>query len=170
MTKLGLKFDEVKLEKYNSTWSKNFLVEKKSIEDLNLSSISQVEHVGSTAIPGMVAKPIIDIIVGIERYSDYKKLIKPLSRIGYHFYREPRRYQAIFLKKLPNDQTTHHLKVVKYDGKSWREYIKFREALKSDEKLFNEYKQLKLALSKVTAIDRKTYTAGKHGLIQRIIK
>ncbi len=170
MSQLGLKYDEVKLEEYTSVWTKDFSKEKEKIEELNIENSLHVEHVGSTAVPGMPAKPIIDILVGIDRYSDYKKLIKPLSKIGYHFYREPRRYQALFLKKLPDNKTTHHLKVVRYKGKSWRDYLNFREVLRNDKKLFHEYKQLKLSLCKVPATDRKTYTAGKQKLIQKSLE
>jgi GrpB-like predicted nucleotidyltransferase (UPF0157 family) len=170
MSQLGLQYDEVKLEKHTSAWSKDFSREKEKIEKLNIKNLLYVEHVGSTAVPGMVAKPIIDILVGINRYSDYKKLIKPLSKIGYHFYREPRRYQALFLKKSIDGKTTHHLKVVRYVGKSWRDYLKFRDALRSNKKLFDEYKQLKISLSNVQAIDRKTYTAGKQKLIQKSLE
>lgn len=98
MSQLGLQYDEVKLEKHTSAWSKDFLKDKENIENVCPADILHIEHVGSTSVPGMPAKPIIDILVGINRYSDYKKLIKPLSKIGYQFYREPRRYQALFLK------------------------------------------------------------------------
>ena len=170
MSKLGLQYDEVKLEKHTSAWSKDFLKDKENIKKVCPADILHIEHVGSTSVPGMPAKPIIDILVGINRYSDYKKLIKPLSKIGYQFYREPRRYQALFLKKSPGDKTTHHLKIVRYMGKSWRDYLKFRDALRNNKKLFNEYSQLKISLSKVSAIDRKTYTAGKQKLIQKSLE
>lgn len=170
MARQGLRFDEVRLEKYSPLWAKDFAHEKGLIESLELKQAVHIEHVGSTAVPDMLAKPIIDILIGIDRYGDYKKLIKPLSKIGYIFYREPRRYQALFLKKTTEEKTTHHLKVVKYRGRSWNDYLKFREALKQNKKLFNDYKQLKISLSKISAIDRKTYTAGKQMLIQESLR
>jgi GrpB-like predicted nucleotidyltransferase (UPF0157 family) len=170
MSQLGLQFDEVKLEEYRSDWLEDFRREKDLIEGLKLNYTVYTEHVGSTAVEGMCAKPIIDILVGVKRYCDYKQLIKPFSKIGYVFHREPRRYQALFLKKLPDGRTTHHLKVVRYKGKSWNEYIKFREELRGNKFLFNKYKKLKMLLSAKFSLDRKLYTAGKQQIISQSLQ
>jgi GrpB-like predicted nucleotidyltransferase (UPF0157 family) len=170
MPRLGLRFDEVKLEEYRNEWLENFCDEKELIEGLKLNYKVYVEHVGSTAVPGMCAKPIIDILVGVKRYSDYKQLIKPFSKIGYVFHREPRRYQALFLKESLDGKTTHHLKVVRYKGKSWRDYIKFRDELRSSKKLFNAYRKLKILLSKKFSQDRKLYTSGKQLIIKQSLQ
>ncbi len=169
MEKLGLKRNEVKIENYNPSWPKYFSEEARSIFAVLDAHNTTIEHVGSTAVTGMVAKPIIDILLGVERYNDYLKLIKPLRKIGYEFYREPRRYQALFLKKSPDGLTTHHLKVVKYQGKHWWKYIKFRDSLRIDKRLFNSYKKLKLNLLTNTTLDRKMYTAGKVNFIKNCL-
>jgi GrpB-like predicted nucleotidyltransferase (UPF0157 family) len=168
MSRLGLERDEVKLQEYDSSWQKEFMGEEQKIKSLNARGLITVEHVGSTAVPGMLAKPIIDILIGIDKYKDFKKLIKPLETIGYVFYREPRRYQALFLKKSKKGLATHHLKVVKYKGKSWSEYIRFRDTLRTNKKLLNKYRQLKQSLVK-NNLDRKAYTQGKIKLIQEIL-
>ncbi len=118
----------------------------------------------------MPAKPIIDILVGENRYKDFKKLIKPLKSVGYYFHREPRRYQVLFLKKINGEATSHHLKIVKFNGKSWRDYLKFRDTLNSDRKLFNNYKKLKISLSNHYPNDRKKYTTGKQELIKNTLR
>lgn len=166
----GLYYSEVKLEMNHPEWVKNFLSEKEDFDNLKISFIKQIEHVGSTSIPGLSAKPIIDILLGIEKYKNYKKLIKQLDSLGYKFHREPRRYQALFLKTDAKGRTTHHLKVVKYAGKSWRDYLKFKDNILHDKKLANEYKKLKLELAKKYADDRKSYTSKKGEFIQKILE
>lgn len=169
MSSLGLEHKEVRLQEYDESWQREYKSEQKKISSLHYKEFFKVEHVGSTAVPGMLAKPIIDILIGIGKYKDFKKLIKELETIGYVFHREPRRYQALFLKKSPKGLTTHHLKIVKYEGKSWNEYIKFRDNLRNNKFLIKEYRKLKLSLVN-NKFDRKAYTKGKNLLIQEILK
>lgn len=166
----GLKINEVRIEEYNISWSKKFLSEKALLLNVLDNKIKSIEHIGSTSIPEMPAKPIIDILIGINKYKDFKKLIRPLENAGYVFHREPRRYEAFFLKKTKDDRTTHHLKVVKFNGTNWRKYILFKERLINNKKYFNQYKKLKLDLSIKFKEDRKQYTLSKNELLKKLLE
>jgi GrpB-like predicted nucleotidyltransferase (UPF0157 family) len=154
---------------HQAVWHSDFEKEKKRILSLENVHIRAVEHVGSTSIPRMPAKPIIDIIVGIDKYRNKGKLVKVLAGIGYEFKLEPRRYQSLFVKESAG-QHTHYLKVLRYRGQWWNEYLAFKEKLMNDKKSFEAYRKLKLGLGKKFSDNRKAYTSGKSSLIKKIIK
>ena len=167
MSALGLKEGEVKILPYSPSWVKSFETEKKKI--LTLKGIKDVQHIGSTSVPGMAAKPIVDMIVGIERYADYKKLINALERIGFSYKFEPRRYQALFVKKNAHGESTHYLKILRYNGIHWKQYLHVKHVLISNKKLFGEYMRIKITSAKLHHAERKEYTKSKKEIINKIV-
>lgn len=168
MKNIGLKLGTVKVISHQNGWHTNFENEKQLLFGLKNKHIIAVEHVGSTSVPGMPAKPIIDINIGIDVFYNATKLKKALSRIGYEFVLEPRRYQWLFAKS-DNSAQTHYLKILRYKGKYWNEYIRFKHILLTDVKAFDRYKELKLKLSTEHADNRKGYTKGKSSLINELL-
>ena len=169
MKNLGLEKGIVRIISHQNTWHTNFEKEKSLIISLNSKHIKSIEHVGSTSISGMPAKPIIDLVVGIDRYYNKSKLIKGLSSIGYEFRLEPRRCQSLFVK-MDGEKETHYLKVLRYRGIWWNEYLRFKSSLLSNKKFFREYKNLKLKLGSEFLDNRKEYTRNKSSLIKKILK
>lgn len=153
---------------HKATWHSDFEKEKRLILALQNKYIRAVEHVGSTSVPGMPAKPIIDIIVGIDTYRNKGKLVRDLSSIGYDFRLEPRRYQSLFIK-VKGERITHHLKVLRYKGVWWKEYMTFKGQLLHDKKSFESYRNIKLRLGKEFSDDRKAYTRAKSESIKAIL-
>ncbi len=168
MKNIGLKKGAVKVLPHQESWHSNFENEKGLILSLNNKHIKSVEHVGSTSVPNMPAKPIIDINVGIDNFYNASKLVKGLSGIGYEFRVEPRRFQWLFVKT-NKDKETHYLKVMRYQGKSWNEGQSFKKILTTNKKAFEQYKKLKLKLSAAHLNDRRTYTKSKSSLIRDIL-
>jgi GrpB-like predicted nucleotidyltransferase (UPF0157 family) len=124
-----------------------------------------VEHIGSTAVPGLLAKPIIDIAVGVVAKS--RDLISLLESDGW-----------IYVGERPDDdggtllvtETTHHhrvahLHVVQHNGSEWRRYLAFREGLRRDPDLREAYARLKRELAAAHPRDRNAYTEGKSGFV-----
>ncbi|MFC1614949.1 GrpB family protein [Patescibacteria group bacterium] len=169
MKNIGLKKGTVKILPHQDIWHQNFEKEKELILSLNNKHIKGIEHVGSTSIPNMPAKPIIDINIGIDNFYNAPKLIKSLAKIGYEFRLEPRRFQWLFVKK-KGDKDTHYLKILRYKGNYWNEYQAFKEILLSNKKAFVQYKKLKLKLGGIHSINRKAYTKNKSEFIKRILK
>jgi GrpB-like predicted nucleotidyltransferase (UPF0157 family) len=168
MQKLGLKRHTVKVFPHQDSWHINFEQEKVLILSLKNKHIKGVDHVGSTSIPEMPAKPIIDINLGIDNFYNASKLVKGLSSVGYTFVLEPRKFQWLFVKTVDGIET-NYLKVIRYKGKYWNEYENFKNILMTNKKAFEKYKNLKLKLAENTSADRKEYTKGKGNLIKEIL-
>jgi GrpB-like predicted nucleotidyltransferase (UPF0157 family) len=131
-----------------------------------------IEHIGSTAVPGLGAKPIIDIMVGISRLSDAKRCINPLERIGYEYVPEyedsipERRY----FRKGPNEPNKHyHLHMVEYDSEFWKRQLFFRDYLRTHPKAASEYFKLKKQLAVKYHLNREGYTDAKTSFITSIL-
>jgi GrpB-like predicted nucleotidyltransferase (UPF0157 family) len=128
-----------------------------------------IEHVGSTSIPGLAAKPIIDIVLGVDPDA-FDKVIEPLAGIGYDYNPDweismpMRRY----FRRLHSDGTfTHHLHVVPHGGEFWTRHVRFRDYLRAHPEKAREYGELKIHLARKhqTSID---YTFAKTEFIRSV--
>ena len=118
---LGLNRKNVKLSKYDSGWKKAFEEEKTAIQNKLGKMVLDIEHIGSTAIPGMSAKPILDFMVAIDSTADYQKFIIPLRELGYEFRRDYRDTQEhVLFVKGAEDFRTHYLKLTQKDSDFWK--------------------------------------------------
>lgn len=167
MKNIGLKKGTVKVLPHQPVWHSNFEKEKELILSIKSKHIKDVKHVGSTSIPNMPAKPIIDIIIGIDNFYNASKLIKSLAKIGYEFRLKPRKCQLLFVKK-EGDLETHYLKIFRYKGNYWNKCLKFKETLIHNKKAFEQYKKIKLELEKNCGDDRTEYTKNKNILLRKI--
>lgn len=168
MTPLGLKKGTVKVIAHQAAWHSEFEKQKKQILGLGNKHICAIEHTGSTSVPSMPAKPIIDLMIGIDKYRNKSKLVKDLARIGFEFRLEPRRYQSLFVKK-SGGRETHYLKVIRHKGKWWSQYLAFKNKLMNDKKSFERYRKHKLKSEESFADNRKAYTKSKAELIAKIL-
>jgi len=124
-----------------------------------------VEHIGSTAVAGLIAKPIIDIAVGVETKGP--DLIALLESDGWiHVADRPDDDGGTLLvaETAPRHRTAH-VHVVQHNGCEWRRYLTFRDALRGDPGLRHAYAQLKRALAASHPRDRAAYTDGKSGFV-----
>ena len=152
---------------YNKEWPQDFL--KIKAELLKVLTIPcQVQHVGSTSIPGMMAKPIIDIDVGLENWSDFEAVKTALAKIGYEhegdrgitgreaFCRNGKVHNKIL------DSIDHHLYVCSVDNEEYKRHILFRDYLRSHDKARDRYNQIKEEiLAKVGSENRAGYVQMK---------
>jgi GrpB-like predicted nucleotidyltransferase (UPF0157 family) len=165
---IGLKRGTVKVVSYNKKWADEFEQEKARIMQVCGDKVIAIEHIGSTSVPELSAKPIIDIAVGIKRLYDAKELLKPLKKIGYNFYKDFQR-QRLFVAKGPDEKRTHYLHVMRYKGAKWQTDQLFRNYLRTHPKEVGRYTKLKQKLSKQYADDRKAYSDGKNTFIKSVI-
>lgn len=157
------------IEPYNPLWPRVFEEEKTLlIQALGSGILGSVEHVGSTAVEGLSAKPIIDIMVGIKSLEVAKPFIPLLTRSGYCFYPYKADVMHWFCKPSP-ELRTHHLHLVPYQSELWQERITFRDVLRKNERVRLEYQQLKHDLAKEFPNDREEYTQRKWPFIQRVL-
>lgn len=168
---LGLKKGHIKLVPHKKAWAGLFSKEKKQIEK-KLEGISLgVEHIGSTSIPGIEAKPVIDILVGVLRVKDSKKCIVPLKKIGYKNLKDrgnPR--TRLFFRKGDSIHSTHHLHVVKFGGKIWKKHTAFPRYLRTHRSWAKKYEALKKQSALKFKQNKENYTTSKGRFIEKVIK
>ncbi|MGW8705077.1 GrpB family protein [Brevundimonas sp. NPDC055812] len=130
-----------------------------------------IEHVGSTAVPGLAAKPVIDLLVGLDDSSDEERVSRCLKALGYQKGQsqsnEPRTF---FFERTDDSAGTFHLHVAPRDSVYWRDMINFRDALRTDEDLAYEYVALKQRLAATFAYDIDAYSAGKSDFVARALR
>jgi GrpB-like predicted nucleotidyltransferase (UPF0157 family) len=167
--KIGLKRGTVRLAPHAAEWSALYEEEKNRLEEI-LSGLPAVfEHVGSTAIAGLEAKPIIDVALGIPSQDDLAVYIRRLEPHGYND-RGTLPGEDRLLAKGPEECRTHYVHIVEFGGKKWQEYILFRDYMRSHPEARKEYAGLKEVLADQYADEREKYTAGKHDFIQHILE
>jgi GrpB-like predicted nucleotidyltransferase (UPF0157 family) len=158
---------------YNPEWPKLFEQEKKLLEKLCAKGITAIEHVGSTAVPGLAAKPIIDIMIGVESLEDGKlNCIGPLQAIGYHYVPElegdiPERY---FLFRGSSKGHSHHIHITEPTTAFWIDHILFRDYLRKYKEVANAYAQLKQKLAKQFRNQREKYGMAKTDFIEDVLE
>jgi len=133
--------------------------------------IIDIQHVGSTAVSRIPAKPIIDIAVAVPELSrkEVEKYIEPLKKVGYEYRGEDRPREHLFVKG-GEEKRICHLHMVKFDSKAWKDYLLFRDYLRTHKKVAAKYTKLKLELAKKFSGNRKLYTTSKDNFIQKILK
>ena len=167
--------DEVRSMPYNPIWPVLFEQEKEHLlACLPRELIKRIEHFGSTAVPGLAAKPIIDILVEVTCLEETRKRIAPsLESQGYEYFWRPTwgddipPFYAWFIKRDSLGNRTHHIHMVEHHFEHWDRLL-FRDYLIEHPGVAREYQDLKYHLSKAHPDDRIRYTEGKTEFIERV--
>ncbi|SFG33100.1 GrpB domain, predicted nucleotidyltransferase, UPF0157 family [Halobacillus alkaliphilus] len=159
----------VSLSSYHPEWPVLFEREQRLIAEILGENVLGIEHIGSTAIPGLQAKPIIDIMAGVRSLASYDSYIPHLSTIGYMYVPKPELVDRRFFKKEKEAQT-FHLHLCEFGEKEWEEKLLFRNYLRQHSKAVEEYNSLKLRLANRYSNDRPAYTKSKGAFISSIIQ
>lgn len=167
---MGVKRGTVQLENYTSEWVKSFEKEKKLLNKVLKGKILSVEHVGSTSIPGLKSKPIIDICVGVKNLEDVLQFEPLLKPYGYHFRGHQGVMDRYFFAKGPEENRTHYVHFETIDSDSYSNHILFRDYLIRHPEYIKKYEELKESLAEQYPEERSKYTAGKADFIQSVIK
>lgn len=165
-----MKRASVELSEYNPEWPSKFEDEKEFLmEVIGRWFFGSVEHVGSTAIPGLIAKPVIDIMFGVKSLEESHPAVDVLVQNGYEYFPYKRDVMHWFCK--PSDAfRTHHLHLISYESPLWEERIQFRNLLLSNQEIANEYAALKKELASRYRNDREAYTQKKWPFIQQMLE
>lgn len=163
---IGLKRGTVQVVAYQAEWPNLFEQERYALHQHIGHLVLDIQHVGSTAVPGLTAKPIIDIAVAVAALVVISQCRPPLCALGYIDRGDGGRNGGyLFVKESAPDTRTHHLHVVTRDDPQWSNYLRFRDLLQEDEPLRSRYATLKNSLQRRFAQDRKAYTAAKEDFI-----
>ncbi|HSX35908.1 MAG TPA: GrpB family protein [Patescibacteria group bacterium] len=169
MEPVGLKRGTVALRPYDEQWPMLFEVEKERLLVALKGLVAEIEHVGSTSVPGLAAKPLIDIIATVQSLADYKQAIAPLEHLGYEYMPERVFVDRVFFPKGPQDNRTYHLSLVEKGSAQWNDTLLFRDYLRNHPKKCQEYQDLKMRLATQYAGDRISYTKGKEAFIKNLL-
>ena len=167
--------DGIDIVPYDDKWPQMAELEiAKLREFIPDQHLIDIQHVGSTAIPGMLAKPIIDIQIVVDSLLNIKKIaVEALENIGYVYWREdPDPEKMFFVKGMPpfGDKRTHHVHIIEPHSKRGQHRIIFRDYLIAHPEAAQEYGQLKIKLSQQYTYDREQYTDAKTQFINEILK
>jgi GrpB-like predicted nucleotidyltransferase (UPF0157 family) len=157
--------EPIRLAAPDSSWPARFELEREALE----SAIGEwadggIHHVGSTAVPGLEAKPIIDILAGVRDLDTARACFEPLARLDYLYAPYLSAEMHWFCKPDPA-RRTHHLHLVPVDSPRFRDELAFRDRLRADPRLTAAYAALKRRLAERHRNDRETYTDAKGAFI-----
>ncbi len=166
---MGLAVGKVSLEPYNKKWAKDFADEAKNLHKIFGDGVS-IEHVGSTSVPGLSAKPIIDIAVGLDDLSDFEKFRPIFEKLPEYSIKEDSDKDEWLVRKGGEENRTHFIHVLDRHAPRFNNYVKFRNYLREHPDTLKEYETLKQELAIKYADERKKYTAAKADFIQKILE
>jgi len=160
----------VVLSEYNPAWPELFERERRFLLSIIGDWVSgSIEHVGSTAVEGMLAKPVIDIMFGVASLEGSKPAIDVLERNGYCYADYRTEVMHWFCK--PSDAfRTHHLYLVPFNSDLWMDRIHFRDLLRADPSTREAYAELKTKLAARYSADREAYTQGKSSFVMKNLR
>ena len=168
---LGLKRGIVQLEPHDKRWDEAAIQTIKILKSILGDDAIDIQHIGSTAIPAIKAKPIIDIVVGTTDFGRIMSHNEQLENEGIFYRGSDVEHQVLYvIGDMEKDIRTHHIHVVKWNGTEWKNYIHFRDYLNANENMALQYQKLKEELESKYADDRVTYTNGKQDMIDIILE
>lgn len=167
---LGLKQGTVRLAAYDPEWPRLFETEKTLLCSLLGPRLLAIEHIGSTSIPGMPAKPIIDIMIVLRSFAEAEAALPTLAAAGYEHIPDEPVPDRLFLAKGVPECRTHHLSLTESGTRFAEEQIFFRDYVCAHPETADEYRKLKQGLAAAHPDDRPSYTQGKDELVRRVLK
>jgi GrpB-like predicted nucleotidyltransferase (UPF0157 family) len=173
--------EEVAICGYDPSWPEMFRHEKEHLlKCLPSGLIRRIEHYGSTAVPGLAAKPIVDMLVEVADLSETKAKVAPILEVqGYDYFWRPTSgdnvppFYAWFIKRDPNTGArTHHIQMITATPEFAHHWdaLRFRDYLIEHPEVAGEYEQLKRRLANAHPRDREAYTSGKSEFVGRITR
>jgi GrpB-like predicted nucleotidyltransferase (UPF0157 family) len=163
----GLAHGAVQLAEWTPRWGELFAVEAARLRGALGNLAVAIEHYGSTSVPGLVAKPLLDILVGGPDASDAAPYIAALVPLGYDYAANAGVADHLVFGR--GTTRTHLVHVVRYGGRAWQRGLAFRDALREDVALRDTYAALKRELAQQYGTERSRYTAGKSVFVQRVL-
>lgn len=160
----------VEIVQYDPLWPSKFEAERLSLKRVLAPWLGgPIEHVGSTAIPGMSAKPVIDIMAAVGSLEASRPAINALAETDYVYFPYHPDVMHWFCKPSAAFRT-HHLHLVPLDSQRWIDCLAFRDVIRSDPALATEYASLKKRLAQEFKFDREAYTDGKAPFVERVLR
>ena len=167
---LGLDYSDLRLGRTTPAWLDAGGELRRQVAEALDGLGAQVELVGSSSVIGLLAKPIIDLAVGLSAEQSMSSVTARLAAAGW-IYRGDAGDQGgqVFVLESRPWHRVAHLHVVAFDGEQWRAYLRFREALRHSSQARERYEAVKLGLAERRPVDRRAYTDGKTAVVTAIM-
>ncbi|WP_374347195.1 GrpB family protein [Chitinimonas sp.] len=163
----GVEKAEIKIVDYDSLWEKKFELHKATISSALGTAALQIEHIGSTAVPGLAAKPIIDIVVVVENAANESTYLAKLIEVGYQLrVREPDFFEHRMVRTQQRDV---HIHIFSKGCIEIERYLLLRNYLRSNPDRRAEYQKIKKELAAQDWPDMNAYSEAKTEIIERLI-
>jgi GrpB-like predicted nucleotidyltransferase (UPF0157 family) len=161
---------KVELHEYDPAWPASYAAERERLLSLLPDVFIDLEHIGSTAVPRLCAKPIIDILAGVESMDMAEASAELICLSGYTTSADFNKTltDRKWFMRFANGHRTHHLHVVVHESKAWFERLHFRDALRSQPELAARYAALKSQLAALHPKDREAYTDAKAEFVRSV--
>lgn len=159
----------IEIAQYDVRWPAMFDEEKSKLQAIAGEYLTgSIEHIGSTSVNGLMAKPVIDIMFGVSSLEASVSAIEKIKQYGYCH--SPYKQEVMHWFCKPSEHVrTHHLHLVPFESTLWHQRIKFRDILRQNPDVANSYQTLKLQLAVQSQHDRENYTKQKWPFIQQIL-
>lgn len=161
---------EYQISEYDSSWVEKYEELKKQIQEIFIDEEFLIEHVGSTSIPGMRAKPVIDICISVPEMKEFESEIQQMEKLGYQWgknYIEPNTL-IFFKEKDGSDQKIINVHVCEKESPKEKQFIVMRDYMRAHPEIVEKYSNLKLELNKQFPEDYPAYRQGKSGFLKEI--
>lgn len=159
----------VRIVTYDPSWPTRFAQERAALEVVLAPWLTgPIEHIGSTAVPGLVAKPVIDIMAAVGTLDASRDALPALAPLNYVYF--PYRADIMHWLCKPSDAVrTHHLHLVPFGSALWHDRLAFRDYVRRHPSVAAEYAALKLELAAKYELDRAAYTDAKEPFVRRVL-
>jgi GrpB-like predicted nucleotidyltransferase (UPF0157 family) len=170
--KLGLKRGMVELYDHDILWEENAYKTIKLLKSIFGDNAIDIQHIGSTAIKTIKAKPIIDIVVGINDFNLLENSIYELNNNGiiHRPNNDTDEYKLFVIGDIEKDTRTHHIHVVKHNNVEWNNHVNFRDYLNSNHDEAKKYEKLKIELMEKNKDNREEYTKNKEEYLLKLFE
>jgi len=159
--------EPVTLSEYNPVWPDLFVAEKRAILESAIDGVRGIEHIGSTAVPGLLAKPIIDILVGGETLPPDKVQVSCLQDLGYDYLGEAGVPGRFYFRK--RGKTSFNVAFVQWKGSLWRQNLLLRDFFRSYPEYATRYAKLKKAAIVTGDARLLEYSEHKKGFLTKML-
>lgn len=161
--------EPVGIAAYDPAWPEKFQAERAALQEcIGPWAAGGIHHVGSTSVPGLAAKPVIDILIGVETLEGSRPCIEKVAALGYLYW--PYRSDVMhWFCKPGSARRTHHLHLVPVGSRRYADELAFRDALRADPALAGRYAALKRDLAARFRDDREAYTQHKEPFVLEVL-
>ena len=166
---LGLERGTVRLSPYDPRWPTLFEDVSSQLHAQLEGRILSIEHVGSTSVPGLSAKPILDILIVVADFNEARDLIHVLEELSFEYRPDEEIPDRHYFRRLDGSRRTHHLSLAELNSRFYRRTIGFRDALRGDPDVRAAYESLKRDLAARHSRSREEYLEGKTDFVLNVL-